>query len=40
MVDGATCCIKLARDKQSEIDAELQNIVRITKGVSFKLIEK
>ena len=33
MVDGATQCIKLARDKQSAIYAELQNIVRMKKGV-------
>ena len=36
MVDGATRCIKLAQDKQSVIDVELQNIVRMTKGVPFK----
>ena len=40
MGDGATRCIKLARDKQSLIDAELHKIVRTTKGVPFKLIEK
>ena len=40
MVDGATWCIKLVRDKQSAIDIELQKIVRMTKGVPFKRIEK
>ena len=40
MVDGATRCIKLERDKESEIDAELHEIVRMTKGVPFKQIEK
>ena len=40
MSDGATWCIKLARDKQSEIDEELHSIVRMTKGVRFKQIEK
>ena len=40
MVDGATRCIKLARDKKSVIDAELHKIVRMTKGVPFKQIEK
>ena len=32
MVDGATRCIELARDKQSAIDAELHKIVRIKRG--------
>ena len=40
MVDGATRCIKLERDKESEIDAELHEIVRMTKGVPIKQIEK
>ena len=40
MVDGATWCIKLARYNKSVIDAELHKIVRITKGVPFKRIEK
>ena len=40
MVDGATRCIKLAQDNQSAIDAELHKIVRMTKGVPFKQIEK
>ena len=40
MVDGATRCIELVRDKQSAIDAELQNIVRMKKGMTFKRIEK
>ena len=38
MVDGATRCIELVRDKQSVIDAELHKILRITKGVPFKRI--
>ena len=40
MVDGKTQYIKLTRDKQGEIDAELHKILRMTKGVSFKIIEK
>ena len=40
MVDGATRCIEMAQDKQSAIDTELQNIVRMKKGVPFKRIEK
>ena len=40
MVDCTTRCIKLARDKQRAINAELHNIVRMTKGVPFKRIEK
>ena len=40
MVDGATRCIELARDNQTAIDAELQKIVRMKKGVPFKPIEK
>ena len=40
MVDGETRCIELARDKQSAIGVDLQNIVRMTKGVPFKRIEK
>ena len=40
MVDGATRCIEMARDNQSAIDAELHKIVRMTKGVPFKRIEK
>ena len=39
MVDGATWCIKLHWDKQSTIDAELHNIVHMTKGVPLKKIE-
>ena len=40
MVDGATRCIKLARDKQSTIYTELHKIVHIAKGMPFKRIEK
>ena len=40
MVDGATRCIELARDKQIAIDAELHKIVRMTNGVPFKRVEK
>ena len=40
MVDGATQCIGLEQYKQSAIDAELHKIVRITKGLSLKIIEK
>ena len=40
MVDGAIRCIELAREKQSAIDAEMHKIVRMTKGVPFKQIEK
>ena len=40
MVDGATWCIELVRDKQSIIDAELHKVVRMTKGVPLKQIEK
>ena len=40
MVDGATWCIELVWDKQSVIDEELHKIVRMTKGVPFKRIEK
>ena len=40
MVDGATWCIKLERDKQCTIDAELHNILLMTKGVPFKHIKK
>ena len=40
MVDGATRCIELAQDKKSAIDAELHKIVRMTKGVPFRQIEK
>ena len=36
MVDGSTRCIKLVQDKQTAIDAELQNIVCMTKGVPLK----
>ena len=39
MVDGVTRCIKLVWDRQSVIDADLHNIVRMKKGVSFKKIE-
>ena len=40
MVDVATQCIELARYKQIDIDAELHKILRMTKGVPFKGIEK
>ena len=40
MVDGATKCMELVRDKQNVIDAELHKIVRMTKEVPFKKIEK
>ena len=40
MVYGATRCIELARGKQSAIDTELHKIVRMTKGLPFKQIEK
>ena len=40
MVDGKTWCIKLTQDRKIEIDGELQNIVRVTKGVPFKQIKK
>ena len=40
IVDGAKRCIKLARDKQSAIDADLHNTLRLTKGVPLKRIEK
>ena len=40
MVDGATQCIELAREKQSAIDAELHKILRMKKGMKFKRIEK
>ena len=40
MVDGATRCIELARDKQNAIDAELHKIVRIKKGMPLKRIKK
>ena len=40
MVDDATRCIKLTRDKQSAFVAELHKIVRMTKGVPFKKIGK
>ena len=40
MVDGATRCIKLAQDKQGEIEAELHKIVRMKKGGPLKRIEK
>ena len=40
MVDGATWCIKLVWDKQSAIDAKLHKVLRMKKGVSFKLIKK
>ena len=39
-VDDATLCIELERDKQSAIDVDLHKIVRMTKGVPFKRIEK
>ena len=40
MVDGAIRCIELVRDKKSAIDAELHKIVRMPKGVPYKLIEE
>ena len=40
MVDGETRCIQLERDKQSGIDADLHNILHMTKGVPLKRIEK
>ena len=40
MVDGAIRYIELARDKQSAIDADLHKIVRMTKGLPIKRIEK
>ena len=40
MVNGSTRCIELAQDRQSMIDADLHKIVRKTKGVPFKLVEK
>ena len=40
MVYGKTQCIKLARDTQSVIDADLHKIVRMTKRMPFKRIEK
>ena len=39
MVDGATQCIELARDKKISIDSELHKILHMTKGFLFKLIE-
>ena len=36
VIDGATQCIEFARDNQSAINAELQNILGTTKGVPFK----
>ena len=40
MVDGATWCIKLARETKTAIDVDLHNIVRMTKMVPLKRIEK
>ena len=40
MVDGTTQCIELVKDMQSTIDAEMHKIVRMTKGVPLKIIEK
>ena len=40
MVDGATLCIELTRDKERVIEVELHKIVRIKKGLPFKQIEK
>ena len=40
MVDGATRCIKLVREKRSVIDAELHKIVHMKKGVPLKRIKK
>ena len=39
MGDGETRCIKLARYKQSAINTELNNIMRMKKGVPFKQIK-
>ena len=39
MVDGATRCIELARENQSEIDVRLYNIVIMLKRVRFKRIK-
>ena len=38
IVDSATRYIELARDKQSAIDADLHNIMHMTKEVPFKRI--
>ena len=40
MVNGATRCIELARDKQSTIYADLNNIVRMTKRGGIQMNEK
>ena len=40
MVDGKTRFIELAWDKQSMIDADLHEIVRMIKWVPLKLIDK
>ena len=40
MVDGTTRCTELLWDKKSVIDADLHNIVRMTKGVPLKKIAK
>ena len=40
MVDGSTRCIELARDKKNAIDAEMHNILLMTKGMPFKQVEK
>ena len=40
MVDCAIPCIKLEWDNQTVIGVELHRIVRMTKGVPFKIIKK
>ena len=40
MVNDATRCNELARDKQIAIDKELHKIVRMTNGVMFNRVEK
>ena len=40
IVDGATRCIELTRDNQKTINTDLHKILRTTKGVPFKRIEK
>ena len=40
IINGVTQCIKLSQDKQIVINTELHDIVRMTKGVPLKKIEK
>ena len=40
MVDGATQCIKLDREKESATVVDLHKIVRMKKGVPFKKVGK